>query len=365
MRRRTIRASLFVILFLLFLLLMDYPYLSRIYNDMISGEVIASYGKSEDPDDCAARRKWAGEYNRYLAGEGDCPSRYLLDKYHQNEDQIPWESAARILCMDDAAEDDTGKDDIRKDDTGKDNTGKDNTGKDNTGKDNTGKDDIGTDDIGKDNIGRDDINPDDTVYGETDKNDIRKAGAGRAGWIGISALDLMLPLYIGTGDDALRNGAGILEESSLPVGGASTHTCISAHRGLPDRTLFTNLDLLKNGDLIRVHTLGQTLCYEVTDSETVLPTQTEHLKIRRGEDLLTLITCTPYGINTHRLYVHARRCSEQKGDGKEQSPDRRGFLDPLFWKLWWWVPATIVLLLIMIVLVRQYLKNTAADTGLE
>ncbi len=291
MKRRRIRASLFVILFLVFLFLMDYPYLSRIYNDMVSGEVIASYGKSEDTGECAARRKWAQAYNRYLAGEGECPSGETagIKGFPDLEDgsgvdnasdmDIPWEAAARILCMDDSAQ---------------------------------------------------------------------------AGWIAIEALDLMLPLYVGTDDDALRNGAGILERSSLPVGGEGTHTCISAHRGLPDKTLFTNLDLLGTGDLIHVHTLDQTLCYEVTDTETVEPTQTEHLAIRKGEDILTLITCTPYGINTHRLYVHARRCEDRGKDEAAEKAVKRGLFDPLLWKLWWWVPATAVLLLFMIILVIRF-----------
>ena len=168
----------------------------------------------------------------------------------------------------------------------------------------------------------------------------------------------LLPLVIGTGDKALEQGAGILEGSSLPVGGKSTHTCISAHRGLPDRTLFTNLDMLKNKDRIEVHTLGRSLFYEVFGQETVLPSDTRSLAILSGQDLLTLITCTPYGINSHRLYVHAKRCSDSPAPGPAE---RASFfqsltgrlISPVFWKLWWWIPATCMLILLLILVVRR------------
>ncbi len=293
MRRARIRAFLFVVLFLLFVLLMDYPYLSRIYNDIVAGSVIDSYGAGETDSDCESRIRWASAYNRYLAGEGEYPSDECWQEGKlkiAGDDLSVWKHAARVLCVD-----------------------------------------------------------------ESDQ----------AGWIRIGALDLMLPLYIGTGDKALRDGAGILEKSSLPVGGRSTHTCISAHRGLPDRTLFTNLDLLKTGDKILLHTLDRTLTYEVMGSETVLPDETKHLEIRKGEDLLTLITCTPYGINTHRLYVHARRCEDVDESGVEEASPGRGPADPLFWKLWWWVPASVLLILFMSILVCSYLKKYRTEVAGE
>lgn len=264
-----LRTFVFVTVFVMFLLLMDYPYLSRIYNDLISGDVIAACTQSERDSDCAIRLERAYAYNRFLAGFGT---------YRGSDSN--WRKAARILCLDDS--------------------------------------------------------------------DL-------AGWIRIPALELILPLSIGTDEDALTKGAGILEGSSLPVGGLDTHTCISAHRGLPDRTLFTNLDMLRNQDRIEVHTLGQTICYEVIGNETVLPSRTEPLRIRKGEDLLTLITCTPYGINTHRLYVHARRVED--ADSKEKPEGQLSFIErlksPVFWKLWWWVPATAFLLLFLIFLVLR------------
>ena len=279
MRKRKLRAFFFTCAFLLFLLLMDYPYLSRLYNDIISGDVVASFSKSEEDADCKERLAKAMSYNRYLSGEGVCaPDGF---PYAGRES---WSSAARILCLED-----------------------------------------------------------------TDL----------AGWIRIPSLDLTLPLFIGTKDEVLVKGAGILEQHSLPVGGKSTHACISAHRGLPDRTLFTNLDMLRKDDRIEVHTLGRSIFYEVTRSETVRPTDTKMLEIVPGKDLLTLITCTPYGINSHRLYVHAKRCTVPF---RTENPagSLHGFLarlaDPVFWKLWWWVPATILLLSFLTVLVRKSLR---------
>ena len=282
MRKKRIRAAVFAGAFMLFLFLMDYPYLSRFYNDYISGNVIASFEKSEQDVDCEKRLQWAQAYNCFLAGEGVCPQ--WLPGMHSKKQE--WLNAARILCLENTT---------------------------------------------------------------------------LAGWIRISALDLMLPLYIGTDDEALSKGAGILEERSLPVGGDGTHACISAHRGLPDRTLFTNLDMLKNGDSIEVHTLGRTIRYEVFGFETVIPSDTKALAIFPGKDLLTLITCTPYGINSHRLYVHARRSGDAAPEQEIRTEDRLFFLlsritDPVFWKLWWWAFTTPVLFLFLILLVRRSLR---------
>ena len=311
MRKKRIRAAVFAGAFVLFLFLMDYPYLSRFYNDHISGNIIASYEKSEQDADCEKRLQWAQAYNRFLAGKDVCPE-WLPGVQSENakvsndrsiltekavvlseEGEEPmlaskreWLNAARVLCLENTT---------------------------------------------------------------------------LAGWIRIPGLDLILPLYIGTDDEVLSRGAGILEERSLPVGGDSTHACISAHRGLPDRTLFTNLDMLKAGDSIEVHTLGRTIRYEVFGFETVTPSDTKALAILPGKDLLTLITCTPYGINSHRLYVHARRSEDAAPEQEIHSDDRlfsilSRITDPVFWKLWWWAFATPVLLILLILLVRRSLR---------
>lgn len=126
-------------------------------------------------------------------------------------------------------------------------------------------------------------------------------------YVEIPAIDVYLPIYHGTDEETLLNGVGHLENTSLPGGGKSTHAVLSAHRGLPSARLFTDLDLLKKDNIFRIYVLDEVLTYQVYDIETVNPDNTSSLHIKEGEDLVTLITCTPYGENTHRLLVHGRR----------------------------------------------------------
>lgn len=126
-------------------------------------------------------------------------------------------------------------------------------------------------------------------------------------YVEIPAIDVYLPIYHGTVEETLLNGVGHLENTSLPGGGKSTHAVLSAHRGLPSARLFTDLDLLKKDNIFRIYVLDEVLTYQVYDIETVNPDNTSSLHIKEGEDLVTLITCTPYGENTHRLLVHGRR----------------------------------------------------------
>ncbi len=128
------------------------------------------------------------------------------------------------------------------------------------------------------------------------------------GYIQIPKLDLTMPLYRGTSDAALSAGVGHLEWSSLPVGGASTHAVLSAHSGMEGMRAFDDIHLLKAGDVFGIKVLGDLRCYRVSTSEVVLPSDAESLTIEQGKDLCTLVTCTPYGVNTHRLLVHAERC---------------------------------------------------------
>ena len=132
-------------------------------------------------------------------------------------------------------------------------------------------------------------------------------GTGIMGYITIEKIGVELPIYHGTSDAVLQVAAGHLEGTSLPVGGASTHAVISAHRGLPSAKLFTNLDQLEVGDTFTITVLDRTLTYEVDNISIVLPTETDSLKVSEGKDYVTLMTCTPYGINTHRLLVRGRR----------------------------------------------------------
>ena len=143
------------------------------------------------------------------------------------------------------------------------------------------------------------------VSGYTDTLDV--SGTGIMGYITISKIGVELPIYHGTSDGVLQIAAGHLEGTSLPVGGTSTHAVISAHRGLPSAKLFTNLDQLEVGDTFTITVLDRVLTYEVDKISIVLPTETDELKIAEGKDYVTLMTCTPYGINTHRLLVRGKR----------------------------------------------------------
>ena len=132
-------------------------------------------------------------------------------------------------------------------------------------------------------------------------------GTGIMGYITIEKIGVELPIYHGTSDGVLQIAAGHLEGTSLPVGGESTHAVISAHRGLPSAKLFTNLDQLEVGDTFTITILDRVLTYEVDQISIVLPTETDNLKVVDGKDYVTLMTCTPYGINTHRLLVRGHR----------------------------------------------------------
>ncbi|MFP7366137.1 class C sortase [Corynebacterium callunae] len=122
-----------------------------------------------------------------------------------------------------------------------------------------------------------------------------------------SAVGISLPIFSGTDDEVLQKGVGHVYGSSLPVGGQSTHAVLTSHSGLVDASLFTKLFDAKTGDTFKVSVLGEELYYQVKSIETVLPAETESLKVVEGEDWLTLITCTPIGVNSHRLLVHAQR----------------------------------------------------------
>ncbi len=133
------------------------------------------------------------------------------------------------------------------------------------------------------------------------------AGNGVMGYIEIPSINVSLPLYHGTDEAVLQVAIGHLDWSSLPVGGPSTHSVVSGHRGLPSAKLFTNLDRLQEGDLFYFRILDEILTYEVDQILIVEPTEIDSLMIMDGKDYCTLFTCTPYGINTHRLLVRGHR----------------------------------------------------------
>ena len=137
---------------------------------------------------------------------------------------------------------------------------------------------------------------------------------GMMGYITIEKIKVQLPIYHGTSDRVLNSAVGHVEGSTLPVGGKSTHSVLSAHRGLPSAKLFTNLDKVEVGDVFTIRILDRTITYQVDQILIVLPHETDNLNIVQGEDYCTLVTCTPYGINTHRMLVRGTRIENIEPD---------------------------------------------------
>lgn len=135
---------------------------------------------------------------------------------------------------------------------------------------------------------------------------------GIMGFIQIPAIDVKLPIYHTVKESVLQKGVGHMEGTSLPIGDAGTHAVLSGHRGLPSSNLFTDLDKLKIGDIFYIEVLGNTLAYRIDQIKTVLPTETKDITIIDGEDHVTLVTCTPYSVNTHRLLVRGTRTDYEK-----------------------------------------------------
>ena len=130
---------------------------------------------------------------------------------------------------------------------------------------------------------------------------------GVMGYVEIPSINVRLPIYHGESEDILEKGAAHLEHTSFPIGGESTHACISAHCGYPTQKFFDDIDELENGDEIYIYVLDRTLKYTVIGTNVVEPDDSSRLEVVQGKDLLTLVTCTPYGVNSHRLLVHAER----------------------------------------------------------
>lgn len=146
-------------------------------------------------------------------------------------------------------------------------------------------------------------------------------GTGIMGYIEIPAVGILLPIYHGTSEAVLQKGAGHLEGSSLPIGGESTHSVLSAHTGLPSAKLFTDIDLLRLGDTFSITILQETITYEVDQIDVVAPYEVWALGVVDGEDYCTLLTCTPRGINSHRLLVRGRRVETPVEDTEPVQPD--------------------------------------------
>lgn len=139
-------------------------------------------------------------------------------------------------------------------------------------------------------------------------------GVDAMGYIEIPAISVTLPIYHGVSSTALSKGVGHMPQSSLPVGGETTHTVLSAHTGMAGNPGFSDLETLREGDVFSLHVLGEVLNYRVMEIQTVLPAQVEHIQIQHGQDLCTLITCTPFGVNSHRLLVTGERVAAADED---------------------------------------------------
>ena len=176
-------------------------------------------------------------------------------------------------------------------------------------------------------------------------------------YLEIPKIDLRLPVYHGTSEEVLEKGVGHLESTALPVGGKSRHCVLTGHRGLPSAELFTRLDEMETGDYFYIRVLGKTLTYRVDQIEVIEPEELDKLVPEAGKDLVTLLTCTPYGVNTHRLLVRGEQCEyvppeTAKGEGGAH----------LLKQLSRWQPyqictAVIVLTVILLVLLFWKLGN--------
>ena len=203
------------------------------------------------------------------------------------------------------------------------------------------------------------ISEDNLDYQEYEKH---LEGVSAMSQLAIPSIELRLPVYHGTRDETLQKGLGHLYGSALPTGGEGFHSVITGHTGLTNATLFDDLVDVEVGDAIYLSTFGERMKYQVYDIEVVLPEETDSLRAQEGRDLLTLITCTPYGINTHRLLVHAERVP--------MDPDEASVLDESTSTVQWWMWALgLVALAILLGLAwwiwREKKKNDRAGASNE
>ena len=182
---------------------------------------------------------------------------------------------------------------------------------------------------------KNDTLPDAFAVGELNADEVYDAllnlnGDGLMGYVEVPCINVSLPVYHTTTSEVLAKGVGHLTGSSLPVGGESTHTILSAHRGLPSSRLFTDLDRVQIGDIFYIHTAGRTLAYEVDQIKVCEPDDVSELQITEGMDLATLLTCTPYGVNTQRLLVRGHRVEYSEEVYQQQTETNRAAVSRQF-----------------------------------
>lgn len=186
---------------------------------------------------------------------------------------------------------------------------------------------------------------------------------GIIGYIEISSIDVTLPIYHGTSEEVLQVAIGHIEGSSLPVGGASTHCVISGHRGLPSSRLFTDIDQLSEGDTFTLLVLGESLTYEVDQIRIVEPDDVSLLAIEKGQDLCTLVTCTPYGVNSHRLLVRGHRVENQEAAGILRITADAMLIDSRFVAPA--LAAPILLVIVLFMVLRPFKRRKRKENGTE
>lgn len=179
------------------------------------------------------------------------------------------------------------------------------------------------------------------------------SGNGIMGYIQIPSINVSLPIYHGTEESVLQVAVGHIDSSSLPVGGEGTHCVMSGHRGLPSARLFTDLDQLSEGDIFMLKVLNETLTYQVDQIRIVLPEEVEELEMVRGKDYCTLVTCTPYGINTHRMLVRGIRIDNLKETAIIRVTPDAALLDPKLVAPALAIPMLLVLLLWLLIKYRK------------
>ena len=188
------------------------------------------------------------------------------------------------------------------------------------------------------------------------ENMLRIDGSDVMGYINIPKINVKLPIYHGTEETVLQTSIGHIEQTSLPVGGEDSHCSVSGHRGLPSARLFTDLDEIKEGDTWTMTVLNETLTYEADQIRTVKPDDLSELNIVSGEDYCTLITCTPYGVNTHRLLIRGHRIPNVDGSANVTADAVQ--IEPIYIAPFMAVPILLALLAILFVTTRK----TCGDT---
>ena len=176
-------------------------------------------------------------------------------------------------------------------------------------------------------------------------------GTGIMAYIDIPKIHVQLPIYHGTDDAILQIAVGHITGSSLPVGGETSHCIVSGHRGLPSAKLFSDLDELVVGDLWTVNVLDQTLTYEVDQIRVVLPTDLKYLEMEDGKDYCTLVTCTPYGVNTHRLLVRGHRVPNVQGNARVTADALQ--IEPAYVAPFIGIPIIFILIVMLIIATRK------------